>query len=117
MKYLTIPLLLLTGCVSDGLMPATVQQINVIKADLKRTAQIVDTGFSQTKDLQNTQVAFAAKHNAENLELRAEPSSFEFMGESIMGLLMTSMGLGGVQVARKRIAKAKLEDPNKPSES
>lgn len=114
MRFLILPLLLLVGCVSDSMMPATVEQVNAVRADLKTTAEIVAEGFNLTAP--DTEVAFAAKHNADKIELKAEASSFDYLGESVMGLLMTSLGLGGVQVARKKIAVAKAEDPNKVKE-
>ena len=110
MKYLILPLLLLTGCVSDGMMPATVEQVNDVRVIAKKNAEILAEGLNQA--LPETEVAFKAKHNADNIDIKSKSSSFDFIGESVIGLIMTSMGLGGVQVARKKIAKAGNQHPD-----
>lgn len=91
-------------------MPATVEQVNDVRAIAKKNAEILAEGLHQTAP--NTEVAYKAKHNAENIELVSRPSNFDFMGESIMGLVMTTLGLGGVHQARKRIAKAGETHPD-----
>ena len=91
-------------------MPATVDQVNAVRKIAKGNAEILAEGLSVTAP--ETEVFYKAKMNADSIDLKSKPSSFDFIGESIIGLIMTSMGLGGVQVARKKIAKAGETHPD-----
>lgn len=108
MKYLIILSLFLTGCMKS-FTPATVEQLEANMANDKKTATIVSVLADQTA--KGTPIATEAKIHAEQLATYAKPSGFDFMGESVVGILMTAMGLGGVHQAKKRIAIARAEPP------
>ncbi len=110
MKYLMIVsvILLLAGCKS--ITPVSVEQHENTRKDLKEVITIV-AGLTGTEEHRGSQINYKAVSLAENFEIEAPESGFDLMGETIIGLVMTTMGLGGVAKARKLISVAGNKDP------
>ena len=108
MKYLI--LLLLTGCISiDDFTPATVSQLVDTNTQVKRNAEILASVSAVA--IPDAPITTEAKLNAENAIIQPKPNGFDFLNETIMGLIMASSGLGGLIHHKKKLKKVGNQTP------
>lgn len=112
MKYLILPLLLLTGCMKSYI-PATVEQVEevlvIVKKNAELGAELASTVAPQTP------IAYKMDIHAGSITETVSPSIFEQLGTegiSVIMLLLTG-GVGKVaHVAhKKKVAQAGNQDP------
>lgn len=92
-------MLSLVGCMKS-LTPATVSQVEDVRAIVKGNAEIIAKLANETAP--NTPIAFEAKSNANNIQIAAPESGFQYINETVMALVMAASGLGGVNHVRKK---------------
>jgi len=104
-------LLSLGGCISlDDFTPATVSQLVDTNTQVKKNAEIIASVSAGA--MPDAPITTEAKLNAENAIIQPKPNGFDFLNETIMGLIMASTGLGGLMHHKKKVKVAGNQDPD-----
>jgi len=112
MRYAIIILCLvsLAGCISlDDFIPATVSQLVDTNTQVKKNAEIIASVSAVA--IPDAPITTEAKLNAENAIIQPKPNGFDFLNETIMGLIMTSTGLGGLMHHKKKVKQVGNQTP------